>query len=106
MDNLIENAIINIVRAYLSAIPKEVKVRKTVLFGSYSKGTAHRDSDIDIALFIEDMGDFFQMQNLLRKCRRPIDLRIEPHPIDDKDDTPENPFASEIHRTGIEIQEN
>jgi uncharacterized protein len=100
---LAEKPIIALVKAYLSALPAEIRVRNAFLFGSYAKGTAHPDSDIDIALFIEDMGDFFQMQSLLRKCRRRIDLRIEPHPIDEKDDTPENPFATEIHRTGIEL---
>ncbi len=37
------------------------------------------------------------------RLRRKIDLRIEPHPINEKDFNAMNPFAFEIQHTGIEI---
>lgn len=39
----------------------------------------------------------------LKKLRRNIDLRIEPHPIGEKDFNFSNPFVYEISKTGIEI---
>ena len=60
------------------------------------------DSDIDIALVVGKMDDFFfQMQLML--LRRTIDLRIEPHPIWEGDFNIQNPFAYEIQATGIEM---
>lgn len=36
--------------AYVSVIKKEIPVFKVYLFGSHAKGTARKDSDIDIAV--------------------------------------------------------
>jgi predicted nucleotidyltransferase len=61
------------------------------------------DSDIDIAIVIGNMKDFFTTQMQLMRLRRKIDLRIEPHPIGESDFTSMNPFAYEIQKTGIEL---
>lgn len=84
-------------------LPEEIKVKNAFLFGSHAKGTATPNSDIDLALVIQDMGDFFETQIKLMKIRRKIDLRIEPHPIDIKDFEKLNPLALEIEKTGVEI---
>jgi uncharacterized protein len=84
-------------------IPKELGVKKVYLFGSFAKGKENEESDIDIALILENMPDFFSTQRQLMKLRRKIDLRIEPHPIKEQDFNSLNPFAYEIEKTGIEI---
>ena len=84
-------------------IPKDLGVKKVYLFGSFAKGIDREESDIDIALVLENMPDFFSAQKQLMRLRRKIDLRIEPHPIKEQDFNSLNPFAYEIEKTGIEI---
>ena len=53
--------------------------RHIVLYGSYAKGTAGSDSDIDIAVIVDKVeGDYLDQQAKLYRLRRSVDLRIEP----------------------------
>ncbi len=103
---MVKKSVINTAIKYLKNIPPELNVKKAYLFGSYAKGLEKEDSDIDIALVIGDMTDFFATQMKLMRLRRKIDLRIEPHPIGESDFTEMNPFAQEIQKSGIEITLN
>lgn len=96
-------SVIETVKQYLRLIPHDLGVKKAYLFGSHAKGDEREDSDIDIAIIVQNMPDFFFTQKLLMKLRRNIDLRIEPHPIKEQDFNSSNPFAFEIKNTGIEI---
>jgi predicted nucleotidyltransferase len=100
---MVDQQIIEKINKYLTLIPVDLGIKKAYLFGSFSKGLQKEDSDIDIALVLENMPDFFYVQNQLMKLRRNVDLRIEPHPIKLKDFNSSNPFAYEIQQTGIEI---
>ena len=100
---MVNQSIINTAEKYLKSIPKEFNLKKAFLFGSFARGNQNEDSDIDIALIIGKMDNFFLAQIQLMKLRRKIDLRIEPHPIEENDFNVSNPFANEILRTGIEI---
>ncbi len=84
-------------------IPNEIGVKKAYLFGSFAKGKESEESDIDIAVIVENMPDFFVTQRILMRLRRKVDLRIEPHPIMEQDFNSSNPFAFEIKKTGIKI---
>ena len=79
---------------------------KAYLFGSYASKTYRPDSDIDIALIIDQLNDTvrFDMQVKLMLLASEFDLRIEPHPISHKDFNSNTPFAAEIKKTGIEIK--
>jgi predicted nucleotidyltransferase len=101
---MVNQKIIETAKKYLMIIPKEFGVKKAYLFGSFAKGKEKEESDIDIALIVENMPDFFSAQRQLMKLRRQIDLRIEPHPIILKDFNSFNPLANEIKQTGIEIK--
>jgi len=90
-------------RKYLKSLPPEFDVRKAYIFGSYAKGTQKKDSDIDIAVVLGRIDDFFEVQMELFRRRRRIDLRIEPHPFDENDFSENNPVAAEILSTGIEV---
>jgi len=79
-------------------------IKKAYLFGSYAKGSQHPDSDIDIAIVLGKIDDFFAVQMQLMRLRRDIDLRIEPHPIWEGDFNTQNPFAFEIEKTGFELK--
>ncbi len=100
---MVNPRIIETVRNYLMVIPEDFGIRKVYLFGSFAKGNEREESDIDVAIILKNMSDFFLTQRQLMKLRRKIDLRIEPHPINEKDFNVMNPFAYEIQKTGIEI---
>lgn len=100
---MVTESAINIVRKYLKSLPPELDVRRAYIFGSYAKGTQKEDSDIDIAVVLGHMDDFFEVQMELFRRRRRIDLRIEPHPFDASDFSENNPVAAEILNTGIEV---
>jgi len=73
-----------------------------ILFGSYAKGTAHKDSDLDVAIVVDELtGDYFSTRPLLWKIRRQIDDRIEPIIIEQNHD--DSGFLSEIMKNGIKI---
>jgi predicted nucleotidyltransferase len=100
---MVNQRVIDTVKQYVMIIPKDYGLKKAYLFGSFAKGSEKEESDIDIALVLENMPDFFYAQKQLMKLRRKIDLRIEPHPIQEQDFNSLNPFAYEIEKTGIEI---
>jgi predicted nucleotidyltransferase len=97
-----ESAVI-IAKKYLSSLPEDLDIKRAYLFGSYAKGTQREESDIDIAVVLGHMDDFFEMQMELFRRRRKIDLRIEPHPFVEEDFSDNNPVAVEIMNSGIEI---
>lgn len=100
---MVNQRIIDTIKQYILTIPKNFGVKKVYLFGSFAKGNEKEESDIDVALVLENMPDFFVAQRQLLKLRRKIDLRIEPHPINEQDFNSLNPLAYEIEQTGIEI---
>lgn len=78
------------------------------LFGSYAKNVQHLESDIDIALIIDNLNDNdkFDLQVQLMLLASQFDTRIEPHPISKQDLLSNNPFIAEIKKNGIEITIN
>lgn len=100
---MVNESALNIAKKYLSSLPVELDVKRAYLFGSYVKGTQTAESDIDIAVVVGNMDDFFKIQMELFRRRRKIDLRIEPHPFDEEDFSENNPVAVEIMNSGIEI---
>lgn len=101
---MVDKSIINTAKLYIQKIPADLELKKAYLFGSYAKGSQHPDSDIDIAIIIGKMEDFFVVQRQLMRLRREVDLRIEPHPIWEGDFNIQNPFAYEIEKTGLELK--
>jgi predicted nucleotidyltransferase len=103
---MVNPRIIETVKNYLMLIPNDFGVKRVYLFGSFAKGNESEESDIDVAIILNNMSDFFSTQRQLMRLRRKVDLRIEPHPINEKDFNITNPFAFEIQQTGIEIKFN
>ncbi len=81
----------------------KINVRRAYIFGSYAKGYSNEDSDIDLAIVLENLSNSFIMQIELMKLGRKIDTRIEPHPFDESDFNVSNPFANEILKYGIQV---
>jgi predicted nucleotidyltransferase len=82
-----------------------VNVSKVILFGSYAKGRANPDSDIDIVIVSTQFGqDAAEEMMLLRKIALKVDSHIEPVPLSPEDlNDNYSTFAQEIKRYGIEV---
>lgn len=85
------------------AIRKKYNCKNIYLFGSYAKGTNQEESDIDIAVVLNEFENPLDIQLDLMRLRRGIDSRIEPHPFREEDFTIINPVAYEILKYGERI---
>jgi predicted nucleotidyltransferase len=97
-----QTAVIKLLSEYKILLGKHYKVHSVFLFGSYANGTQSEESDIDVAVVVDELEeDYMTYAPLLWKLRRQIDSRIEPILFEvDKDPAG---FLEEIRRTGIEI---
>ena len=94
--------IINKIQLYSRLLQQYFELDSVFLFGSYANDEATEDSDIDVAIVVNQVhGDYFSYVPLLWKLRRQVDVRIEPI-LFEKDHDPSG-FLSEIKRTGIQI---
>ena len=71
-----------IVNDYIKALKKKnLRIEKAILFGSYAKGNAGKDSDIDIAIISPDFGrDYVEEAIMLKEISEDINLDISPRP--------------------------
>ncbi len=91
-----------LVRQYKSVIrPRFDKEPRVMMFGSYSKGNANPDSDIDVAVIVPTYGD--QKFEISRKLWHDVDqvsFLIEPVLMaDDR----WSPLYDDVMRTGIAV---
>ncbi|MBZ0199446.1 MAG: nucleotidyltransferase domain-containing protein [Ignavibacteriaceae bacterium] len=97
-------AAINIAKEYISHLSLSgYIIRSSYLFGSFAKGTNHIDSDIDIAIILNDFSNSHDEMVKMMKLRRKISFLIEPHPIREVDFVETNPLFNEIKTNGIQI---
>ena len=89
-------------KRYKHLLKQHIQFDQLILFGSYAKGTAHADSDMDVAVIVDELKtDYFITRPLLWKIRREIDDRIEPILLEKNSD--DSGFISEIIKHGIVI---
>ncbi len=95
-----EQALI-LVRQYKQAISNMFDTSKVYLFGSYSKGTANNESDIDVAIVIPELkGDWFTIVPKLWSATRSVSTLIEPVLIAECNPSP---LYDDVMRTGIAV---
>ena len=93
--------VIEIVRAYKRAIRSMYADADVYLYGSYSKGTAHKDSDIDVAVVVPQIkSDWFSAVPPLWKCARQVNTLIEPVLLEAGS---HSPLYDDVMRTGVAI---
>ena len=95
----------DIIRRYVARLKEsKVDIWRLYLYGSYARDTYDKDSDIDLAVFLNrDDIDGFDEDLMLMKLRWDIDLRIEPHSFARNDFDETNPLIREIIETGERI---
>jgi len=96
-----------IINQYVSEVKEALPVDKVYLYGSYAKGTAQWDSDVDLCFFsnsfnLEDIvGITEKLFELKRRFNQYLCLEPNAFPLSEIDN--DNPFVKEILRTGVEI---
>jgi len=99
--------VMNIINQYVSDVKAELPINKVYLYGSYAKGTAQWDSDVDLCFF----SDSFTSQDTMQVLGRLFELKrsyneyvcLEPNAFPTSELYNDNPFVKEILRTGQEI---
>ncbi len=93
--------VIELARRYKSIVKDFLPLKDLYLYGSYSKGNFNEDSDIDIAVVVDNLdNDYFADTPLLWKLKRNVSNLIEPVLLTDD---PSNPLYRDILKTGIRI---
>ena len=98
-----QKQVIEIVRQYKGAIQDIVKDARVYLYGSYSKGTAHKDSDIDVAVVVpalDENQDWLRTSSSLWGATWNVNTLIEPVLMED---CHPSPLYEDVMRTGIAI---
>ena len=98
--------VLKIARQFASLLMTKYDCKQMFLFGSYAKGTNQEESDIDIAVILEEFENSIDIQLELMRLRRKVDSRIEPHPFREKDFNLANPLVYEILKYGQRIDTN
>ena len=91
-----------LVRRYKEVISPRFDVEpKVLMFGSYSKGYANPDSDIDVAVIVPTYGDHkFEMSKGLWRDVRDVSFLIEPVLMaEDR----KSPLYDDVMRTGVPV---
>ena len=93
--------VISIVKDYKKAISQKIDDAQVYLFGSYSKGTARPDSDIDVAVVVPSIGEnwFTYTKSLWRDVDK-VSLLIEPVLMEDAHPSP---LYDDVMRTGVAV---
>lgn len=93
--------VIEIVKEYKEAVLKQISDAKVYLYGSYSKGTARPESDIDVAVVVPAIqDDWLDVSTALWLLAPKVNYLIEPVLIDQRFPSP---LYDDVLRTGIAI---
>jgi len=96
-----KRTVVKIVRDYKKVVETLIPNATVYLYGSYSKGTAHKDSDIDVAVIVPKYeGDWWEASSSLWGATRKVNTLIEPVLMED---CHPSPLYEDVMRTGIAI---
>ena len=97
-----ENEVLNTAKAYADAVRGIIDAKAIFLYGSHAKGTATKDSDIDIAVVVDKVpGDYLTVVSKLWGLTREVDHDIEPVLLTEADS--QSGFLQTVERTGIAV---
>ena len=98
--------IIEKVRQYIHLLLEAgLPVQRAYLYGSFSTGANHEDSDIDVAIVAPYFSEkYAENIRLIAKISRRVDDRIETKGFDPEAFVDEHPLVWQIRQQGIPIQ--
>ena len=84
---------------------QKLSAKKVYLYGSYAKGTAKDESDVDICFFFDDIDLNMKARTVskLISLSTKYNAYFEPNAMPTSELYNGNPFVEEVLRTGIEI---
>ena len=97
-----EIEVLNLARRYAEAVRTVMSPRAVFLYGSHARGTANKDSDIDIAVVVDDLSmDYLKASANLWSLTEQISDEIEPVLLTPND--AKSGFLQTVERTGIAV---
>jgi predicted nucleotidyltransferase len=84
---MVEPAIVGVIQKYLEAVQSSgIRVSQAILFGSYARGDALPDSDVDILVIAPEFDGPYDKSriDLLWTLRARTDSRIEPMAVGER----------------------
>ena len=100
-----KGAVINAVEKYAKAVQEEFSPEAIVLYGSYVKGNAREESDIDIAVIFNGFtGDWLKASSRLWRLTKGVSTYIEPVLLDSTEDR--SGFVRHVYKTGQVIYQS
>ena len=97
-----QDEVLNIAKEYADAVRSIMQTSGVFLYGSYAKGTATEDSDIDIAVVVDQIpGDYLNIVSKLWSLTRDVSQEIEPVLLTTADN--QSGFLQTVKRTGIAV---
>ena len=102
----IPEKIMEVISEYISILSSEIAIEKVFLFGSYAKGTYHKDSDIDIAIYSKDFSAETRIEDMTYLLDKTwgLGFDIQPYPFGTGDYEDPVGIIEEILATGIELK--
>jgi len=97
----------DLIKALAKRLKEQYGAKEVILFGSYAKGKATEDSDIDLLIISESKERFFERQATVRRLLRDLKKKIPVSPIvltpQELEDRKKcgDQFINEILETGI-----
>jgi predicted nucleotidyltransferase len=98
------------VQEYVRDVATTFPVRRAVLYGSYARGTADENSDVDVCFFLDDElrghrrhDVLTRLLGLAGKYSSLDTIYIEPNVFSVEDLHTDNPFVKEVLRTGRDL---
>ncbi len=97
--------IMQVLKNYLKNLSTEISIDKVILFGSYARGTTHKDSDINLAIISNDFKGKRRVDNINYLLLKAIDydVDLEPFPFTPDEFIFQEGFIKEVLRDGVEI---
>ena len=90
---------------YSKLVGQHYDTEKIILFGSYARGNAKPESDIDIAVVMNyPEKDWLKISSSLHRIKTSIDMRIEPILLSPHQNA--SGFLEEINKHGINLSVN
>jgi predicted nucleotidyltransferase len=97
-----QSELTDILEKYVQKVVPFISPREIILFGSQVRGTAHEDSDIDVAVIVDHFDgsakEFYETWTELIAMCDGIDWRIEPHLLEA--DIDRSGFLAHVRHTG------
>lgn len=104
---MVERTVIETIEHFVRTLENEgIHVDKVILYGSHTRRTQRKDSDIDVAIISRDFGkDIVEEGMMLFRMAGSIDTRIEPIPISLESYERDTwvPLIYEIREKGVEV---